>query len=182
MSKELIEKYNVLAQRVEKLETDRDDLAGISKELIGRIEEEEADEAGMFMGTTRVVPMSVVKPIIEKLEAERDALAAELKALREQEPVGIVDEGDDGVFAELETTSGVLVKLGDKLYARPVPAEPVNARLLDALKKCRDQFQRYVEHHLDKGDYDKAAANESFAWLAGAAISEAEKQPAEAGK
>ena len=92
-----------------------------------------------------------------------------------------MDEGDDGVFADLETTSGVLVKLGDKIYARPVPAEPVNARLLDALKKCRDQFQRYVEHHLDKGDYDKAAANESFAWLAGAAISKAEKQPAEAG-
>ena len=116
-----------------------------------------------------------------RIVAERDTLAAELKALREQEPVGIVDEGDDGVFADLETTSGVLVKLGDKIYARPVPAEPVNARLLDALKKCRDQFQRYVEHHLDKGDYDKAAANESFAWLAGAAISKAEKQPAEAG-
>jgi len=54
-------------------------------------------------------------------------------------------------------------------------ADPVNARLLDTLKKCRDQFQRYVEHHLDKGDHDKAAVNESFAWLAGAAISEAER-------
>ena len=37
MSKELIEKCNVLAQRVEKLEADRDALAGISKELIERL-------------------------------------------------------------------------------------------------------------------------------------------------
>ena len=46
----------------------------MSKELIERLEAEEADEAGIFTGTARVVPMAVVKPIIEKLEAERDAL------------------------------------------------------------------------------------------------------------
>ena len=57
-----------------------------------------------------------------KAEQERDAIAEELKALREQEPVGVVDESDEGVFADLETTNGVLVKLGDKLYAHPVPA------------------------------------------------------------
>ena len=56
-----------------------------------------------------------------KAEQERDAIAEELKALREQEPVGVVDESDEGVFADLETTNGVLVKLGDKLYAHPVP-------------------------------------------------------------
>lgn len=46
----------------------------MSKELIERLEAEEADEAGMFAGASRVVPMAVVKPIIEKLEAERDVL------------------------------------------------------------------------------------------------------------
>jgi len=118
---------------------------------------------------------------VEKLKAERDALDAELKALREQEPVAwYCDRGDWGrEYNGLpEMSDG---DIGAPLYARPIPADPVNARLLDTLKKCRDQFQRYVEHHLGKGDYDKAAANESFAWLAGAAISEAEKQPTEAG-
>lgn len=74
---------------------------------------------------------------VAELEAERDALAAELKALREQDPVGIVDEDDDGVFADLETTSGVIVKLGDKLYARPVPcqdtADMVNKAFQDGI-------------------------------------------------
>ena len=36
--------------------------------------EAEADEAGMFSGTYRVVGMNVVRPVVERLEAERDAL------------------------------------------------------------------------------------------------------------
>lgn len=36
--------------------------------------EAESDEAGMFSGTYRVVGMSVVRPVVENLEAERDAL------------------------------------------------------------------------------------------------------------
>lgn len=34
----------------------------------------------------------------------------------ESEPVGTVDEGDDGLFVDLETPNGVAVKRGDKLY------------------------------------------------------------------
>lgn len=65
-----------------------------------------------------------------KAEQGRDVLVAELKALREQEPVGVVDESDDGLFADLETPDGVVVKQGDKLYAHPVPARKVT----DAIK------------------------------------------------
>ena len=79
---------------------------------------------------------------IGQLLAERDALAAELKALREQEPVGIVDEGDDGVFADLETTNGVIVKLGDKLYARPVPARDLTDEAIENL-----HMQKYIKAH-----------------------------------
>ena len=43
----------------------------MSKELIERLEAEEADEAGMFAGAARVVPMAVVKPIIEIQEEEQ---------------------------------------------------------------------------------------------------------------
>ena len=97
------------------------------------------------------------------LRAERDALAAELKALREQEPVAFMHDQEtrrDCVHIEvldflqranshygfvnkiqripLDTTEHYTIPL----YARPVPAEPVNARLLDVAVwpagYCRD--------------------------------------------
>lgn len=36
------------------------------------------------------------------------------------DPVGIVDETDEGLFADFETPRGTLVKCGDKLYTAPV--------------------------------------------------------------
>ena len=57
---------------------------------ISRIEEEEADEAGAFMGTARVVPMNVVKPIIECLEARvADLEAAQRDGLTYTMPDGV---------------------------------------------------------------------------------------------
>ena len=103
----------------------------MSKELIDRLRKFLGGELGNDAANA-----------IDLLSNERDALAAELKSLREQEPVGIVDEDDDGVFADLETANGVLVKLGDKLYALPVPAEsaiesspkPVSPDLLESAR------------------------------------------------
>lgn len=76
---------------------------------------------------------------IEKLRIERDALAAKLKAMEGQEPVGYqalfnaiaaatcIQPGGIGVSVEAFTHS-----IGP-LFARPVPAEP--ARLTEALSK-----------------------------------------------
>jgi hypothetical protein len=49
-----------------------------------------------------------------------------------QEPVGVVDEGDDGLFVDLETKNGVMVKRGDLVYTHPAPkqAEPIGKQSL----------------------------------------------------
>lgn len=39
--------------------------------VMDRLETEEADEAGAFMGTARVIPVSVVKPAIESQAARK---------------------------------------------------------------------------------------------------------------
>jgi len=168
---------NVLAQRAEKLESElkhwkSNHAAEVQR---ARVLKERTD-----------TPLERVQAYeqIGQLLAERDALAAELKALREHEPFCWTTYPPSGRYSKCkaevdlwERNSWTIVPL----YARPVPDEPVNARLLDALKKCRDQFENYVSHHINKGEFEKAASNGSFVMLANAAISEAEKQSAEAG-
>lgn len=132
MSKELIEKCNVLAQRV------------------------------------------------EKLEADRDALAAELKALREQEPVGFRFHGM--VIAEYEHEESFWAKGWsfseekpkshfsgiehardiEPLYAHPVPARELTdedigkiyikeARHIEHATQREIAFARAIERHM-KGE------------------------------
>lgn len=118
----------------------------MSKELIERLK-------------WRIQIRNAMNAAIEALLAERDALAAELKEVREQEPVGVVDESDDGVFADLETTNGVLVKLGDKLYAHPIPVRELTDEDIHRLwdkhgldDYCdADGFARAIERHM-KGE------------------------------
>lgn len=68
---------------------------------------------------------------IRHISAERDALAARLAELEGQEPVAWYAD-IEGWGREYngcpELSNGVI---GKPLYARPVPAEPVNTRLLD---------------------------------------------------
>lgn len=55
--------------------------------------------------------------------------------------------------------------------------QPVNTRLLTALKAFRHQFAQYVAHHISKGDMHKAMANESMVAMADVAIMAAEAAP-----
>ena len=85
----------------------------MSKELIERLEAEEADEAGIFTGTARVVPMAVVKPIIEKLEAERDASAlsaprAEMIAQFSEKKARLMWKLAQMTDAEIDKTLGLI--------------------------------------------------------------------------
>lgn len=75
-----------------------------------------------------------VEQFFDEVIAERDTLAARLAELEGQEPVA-------WMTANREMTSFVNFHDDDlPLYARPISAEPVNARLLDALRECRDRF------------------------------------------
>jgi len=75
------------------------------------------------------------------LRAERDALAARLAELEGQEPVAWVYDwqAPEGLIKGwVETNRDAIPEDATNirpLYARPIPAEPVNARLLEALKR-----------------------------------------------
>ena len=55
----------------------------------------------------------------------------------------------------------------------------VTKELLEALKKCRNRFALYVEHHKAKGDSVKAVENGHFVAIADEAIARAEAALAE---
>jgi len=62
--------------------------------------------------------------LIGKLQAENEQLKSTLAQLEQQEPVALVDAGDEGLFVEIiYGENGSNLKLGDKLYARSVPAK-----------------------------------------------------------
>jgi hypothetical protein len=176
-------KSNVLAQRAEKLEADRDALAGISKELIERLREAAAQRvastamigaddliaaadaleiatAGMNaycdeLGSCRKAagfgsaddpmaqegvgafsdPLCVaafVESQFKRIVAERDALAAELKALREQKPVARIDDDESFQGPCRHAMAFVPMHRGSPLYAHPVPTRELTGAV-DAL-------------------------------------------------
>ena len=69
--------------------------------------------------------------------------AQEAQGAQSVEPVGIVDEGDDGLFVDLETSKGVVVKRGDKLFTHPAPppAPSVTETLAAHGIKLRTEFE-----------------------------------------
>ena len=187
---------NVLAQRVENLEADRDALAGISKELIERLREAAAQRvastamigaddliaaadaleiatAGMNaycdeLGSCRKAagfgsaddpmaqegvgafsdPLCVaafVESQFKRIVAERDALAAELKALRKHEPVAIYKghRHNPSDTKEFWGMANGRLPANTPLYARPVPAEPVNTQLLERISNAMQSYERH---------------------------------------
>lgn len=68
------------------------------------------------------------------------SVADELEAILKQEPVAVIGPvyqlfyaGEDSI---VEIVQRHELKIGSKLYAAPVSAEPVNARLLELLREC----------------------------------------------
>ncbi len=100
MNKELIEKCNVLAQRVEKLEADRDALAGISKELIERLRE----AAAQRVASTAMIGADDLIAAADALEiatAGMNAYCDELGSCRKAAGFGSADDpmAQEGVGA-----------------------------------------------------------------------------------
>lgn len=61
------------------------------------------------------------------------------------------------------------------LVALTPQLEPVNHQMLAALKHCHAVFDQYIEHHLKKPDYAKAASNEHHRKVCAVAIAAAEQ-------
>lgn len=143
---------------------------------------EDAEQLSVARGHT----IQGLRRELSAVKVERDALAAKLKELEGQEPVAwAVKNGlvldcvkHSEKFARTEAErlqkshdlSGPLAAYSvEPLFARPVPADPVNARLMEALQK----IARYPSSRDDEMSVAMARA------LARDAISAAESQQAE---
>ena len=110
----------------------------MSSNALARLGEEEG-KCWAFGESCRVVPAEVAREVVVALQAERDALAAKLAELDGQEPVAWMGFGPRDGRAEFSIKKPAGSVMRDfnmrPVFARPAPAEPVNARLLEALKR-----------------------------------------------
>ena len=72
-----------------------------------------------------------------RVVAERDALAAELKALREQEPVARIDDDESFQGPCRHAMAFVPMHRGSPLYAHPVPARELTDAVDDLAQHIR---------------------------------------------
>lgn len=165
MNKELIEKCNVLARRVETPSSNwsadgKPDPHGKTYDCeraglhMGNMTDDELangaflnydqplNVAGILAGTCHspIAWMTAVKDRIrwlsrslEKVAAERDALAAELKSLREQMPPADIDPHDAMLQKQHDEAQGPLANAAHKVYFRA------------GLLACREHMARFVE-------------------------------------
>lgn len=73
---------------------------------------------------------------VRQLQAERDALAAELAGIKRQEPVAVVDENDDAMWADILPDR--TVKCGQMLYALHPATPAVDIGRNAAFEACPD--------------------------------------------
>ena len=159
MSKALIERLRLMsadtygndaADALEKTEAAR--MAAISRLCEAEVacatacQERDALAAGQKqMGEDLIVIQRIHSEQKARLYGEIAELKAELKVLREQEPVAIYkghrhNPSDTKEFWEM--ANGRL-PANTPLYARPVPAEPVNARLLERISNAMQSYERH---------------------------------------
>ena len=122
------------------------------------------------------------------------AIAARISAspaVVDQPPVAVVDEDEDGLFADFETEIGVVVKRGDKLYAAPQPqqiAEPADKQgevsSADVVRGLRQALRRIAAWELPQAqdregnpssytaEYGSNGAREYFRAVAADALKE----------
>lgn len=106
------------------------------KDLLGRYAHES--------GRCNVLVKEVKKKHLEAegLRAKVAELEAKLAALAKQEPVAWYVDDEEGreYNGTPQMSNG---RTGFPLYARPVPAEPVNARLVERIKEAIDAYERF---------------------------------------
>lgn len=79
---------------------------------------------------------------IRRLTAERDVMTSELAALAKRKPAAVIaTAGSTGGC--VEWTGSIRLAVGSKLYIRPIPTEPVNARLMERIKEAIDAYERF---------------------------------------
>lgn len=79
---------------------------------------------------------------LHKAANQRDALQAKLDEAEKQDPVGVAKQKagyPKGTFFVLWSK---LIKPGDQLYTRPIPAQDANVGLVEALKKAIATLER----------------------------------------
>ena len=102
-----------------------------------------------------------VESQFKRIVAERDALAAELKALREQKPVARIDDDENFQGPCRHAMAFVPMHRGTPLYAHPVPARELTDETIQRHwgEACKDtpqtpgwsrhiRFARAIERHL----------------------------------
>jgi len=123
----------------------------------------------------RQVPAEPVN--VRLLEAMKRAKSALVSFKFVPEHANCWEESDEEDLAAIDGAIAAADAQQERLLPVTVPTEPVNARLLTALKACRHKFAQYVAHHISKGDMHKAMANESMVAMADVAIMAAEAAP-----
>ena len=129
----------------------------------------------------------IAKQLFE-VEKERDALAAKLKELEGQEPVGWTFVDDPAVYAMpgggykpgKDRPSNAI--LCEPRFARPVPAELVNARLVEALLKVArmaEDLKRPCGMDPESSQAIRNGLYMNISYVARAAIAAAEAQQTE---
>ena len=113
-----------------------------------------------------------------ELERERMRLAACGVVAMADTPESAADAQQERLLQDMHDAGREIDRvMAEADPKEPIAEQPVNTRLLTALKACRHQFAHYVAHHISKGDMHKAGTNDAMVAMADVAIMGAEAAP-----